>query len=276
MSRLATLPWATWRRQALALARQELSRRLFSRRSLPVYILLAAPVGFAALRALLLPLVMRADVAETTRQFGMMFHVFLLRIVVYLGCAGLFINLFRGEILDRSLHYSLLAPLRREVLVVGKYLGGLVTSIVALTVMTAVTYLLFYLPHGVAGWAQVASATGLGSLARYLLAVALGCLGYGALFILAGLLFKNPMVPAMVFLGWELVVPFLPPVLKMLSITHHLTSFYPVPIASGPFAMLAEPTPPLLAVLGLLIVSAVLLTLAAWRARYLEISYATD
>jgi hypothetical protein len=110
------------------------------------------------------------------------------------------------------------------------------------------------------------SAGGLGALARYELAVALGCLGYGALFILAGLLFKNPMVPAMLFLGWELVVPFLPPVLKVLSVSYHLTSFYPVPVASGPFAMLAEPTPPLLAILGLLVVSAVLLTLAAWRA----------
>ncbi len=39
-------------------------------------------------------------------------------------------NLFRGDIVDRSLHFYFLSPVRREVLVVGKYLSGLVTSIV--------------------------------------------------------------------------------------------------------------------------------------------------
>jgi ABC-type transport system involved in multi-copper enzyme maturation permease subunit len=39
-------------------------------------------------------------------------------------------NLFRGELVDRSLHYYFLSAVRRDVLVVGKYLSGLITSIV--------------------------------------------------------------------------------------------------------------------------------------------------
>ena len=37
-------------------------------------------------------------------------------------------NLFRGEILDRSLHFYFLAPIRREVLMVGKFLAGLLAT----------------------------------------------------------------------------------------------------------------------------------------------------
>ena len=39
---------------------------------------------------------------------------------------GIFSNLFRGEMLEKTLHYYYLTPLRREVLVAGKYLAGLV------------------------------------------------------------------------------------------------------------------------------------------------------
>ncbi len=37
-------------------------------------------------------------------------------------------NLFRGEILDRSLHFYFLAPVRREVLMAGKFLAGLLAT----------------------------------------------------------------------------------------------------------------------------------------------------
>ena len=42
----------------------------------------------------------------------------------------------RGEIVDRSLHYYFLSAVRREVLIVGKYFSGLVTSIVLFTFTT--------------------------------------------------------------------------------------------------------------------------------------------
>ena len=56
-------------------------------------------------------------------------------------------NLFRGEIVDRSLHYYFLSAVRREVLVVGKYLlrsGDLDHSVYGTTV---VAMLLLYSPH---------------------------------------------------------------------------------------------------------------------------------
>ena len=42
-------------------------------------------------------------------------------------------NLFRGEVLAKSLHYYFLAPIRREVLLAGKFLAGLIATTVIFT-----------------------------------------------------------------------------------------------------------------------------------------------
>src|SRR5262249_50540060 len=46
-------------------------------------------------------------------MFAGVFQFFFLRLAVFFGCLGIFMNLFRGEILDRSLHFYFLAPIRR-------------------------------------------------------------------------------------------------------------------------------------------------------------------
>jgi ABC-type transport system involved in multi-copper enzyme maturation permease subunit len=258
-------------------ARVEARRRVFGRGAIAVLILAGAALASAFLRVLFLPASQRVDLVVTTRDFAESFHYFLILFVTYFGCAGLFTNLFRGEILDRSLHYTLLAPLRREVVVLGKYLGGVVAATLVFSLTALVSMVLFFLAHGPARAGQfLLSGSGLGTMASYMLVVALACVGYGALFLLFGLLFRNPMVPAVVVLGWEYLVPFLPPALKLVSVVHHLGSLEPVPIQRGPFAIMAEPTPAPLAVLGLLAVSATLLAVAAWRARRLEVSYAAE
>ena len=48
---------------------------------------------------------------------------------MFFGCVGIFTYLFRGEFVERSLHYYFLAPVRREVLVIAKYLAGCITAI---------------------------------------------------------------------------------------------------------------------------------------------------
>ena len=63
---------------------------------------------------------------------------------------------------------------------------------------------------------------------------------------------------------------------KKLSVIHYLQSLCPVPVPHGPFALPAEPTPAVLALLGLLALAAALLFFASRRARRLEILYSTD
>jgi ABC-type transport system involved in multi-copper enzyme maturation permease subunit len=253
-----------------------MKRSLFSRRSLPLYLLVGMPLALMLLRALFMPESLRANPTRATTEFAEVFHFFLLRFVVFFGNALIFVRLFRGEILEQSLHYTLLAPLRREVLVLGKYLGGVLSAILVLVPTTALTYLLVYLPHGSRGLGIAFSASGIGHLAAYTAIVVLACVSYGALFLLAGLFFKNPMVPAVLFLGWEVLTPFLPQFLKAVSLVHYLVSFAPVPVTLAAYAILAKPVSWWIALMALLAASAVLVFLATRVARRLEISYSAD
>ena len=264
------------RLQVSTLAKSEIRRSLVSRRSLPVYVLVGMPFALMVLRALFMPPSMRADAIHATNEFAEVFHFFLLRFVVFFANALIFVRLFRGEMLEKSLHYTLLAPVPRNRLVWGKYLGGVLAASLVLIPTTALTYLLVYLPHGSAGIRLLLSGTGISQLASYELIVVLACIAYGALFMLAGLYFKNPMVPAILFLGWETLTPFLPNVLKFLSFIHYLVSFAPVPVGLGAFALLADPVPRWIALLSLLVSSAVLVYLAGRVARRLEVTYSAD
>lgn len=264
-------------RQVLALARQEFGRSVFSKRAFPIYALVALTFLVAVVRALFLPESLRENPTFSIQDLASTFHLFILRFVLFFSAAALFINLIRGEILDRSLHYRLLAPMKREAVIVGKYLGGVCAALAIFIPTVILTAVLFFLPHGSnAAVAQIASGAGLVNTFSYLVAITLACCGYGALFLLAGLLFRNPMIPVALLLGWEALVPLLPPALKLLSVAHHLVSFSPVPLELGTFALLADPAPKWVSALIVLGVSAVALAAAAYRSRALEITYASE
>lgn len=265
-----------WRTQIWTIARSEVMRSVFSRRAIPSYLLVGMPLVLMLLRALFMPDSMRANASHGTTEFAEVFHIFILRFVVFFTNAMIFVRLFRGEMLEKSLHYTLLAPIRRDVLVVGKYVGGLIASLLILLPTTVLTYALVFLPHGSTGVAMMVSSSGLSHLASYLLIVVLACVAYGALFMLAGLFFKNPMVPAVLFLGWEVLTPFLPTLLKYLSFVHYLVSFAPVPVTLGAFALLAKPVAWWVALLAIFVAAAVLVFLATQAARRLEVTYAAD
>ena len=67
---------------------------------------------------------------EDRKIFAGVFQFFYLRLAIFFGCLGIFMNLFRGEMLDKTLHFWFLAPARREVLLAGKYGAGLIASTV--------------------------------------------------------------------------------------------------------------------------------------------------
>src|SRR5581483_12451352 len=129
-------------------------------------------------------------------MFAGVFQFFYLRLAVFFGCVGIFMNLFRGELLDKSLHFYLLTPIRREALVAGKYLAGLIATIVIFTASTALQLLamLSQYPHF--------GGPGLGHIGSYILVTILACVAYGSLFLAVGLFFRNPIVAAAVILVW--------------------------------------------------------------------------
>jgi hypothetical protein len=267
-----------WLRQIAAIMRLELKKNFFGKRSFLIYLLAAMPIGLLLLVALLPPAATEwAEFSSLPKIFSIIYNGMILRTVVFFGCAWVFMNLFRGEIVDRSLHYYFLSSVRREVLVAGKYISGLVTSIILFGTVTIASMLLLFFPHFFSASTRFFFAgNGLSQLFSYTLITVLACVGYGAFFLVVGLFFRNPIIPALLLYGWEWINFLLPPLLKKISVIHYLNSLVPVPISEGPFAVVAEPTPAWIAIPGLLIVTALVLILAATRIRRMEIRYGGD
>jgi ABC-type transport system involved in multi-copper enzyme maturation permease subunit len=217
--------------------------------------------------------------------FAGVFQFFFIRLAIFFGCLGIFMNLFRGEMLDKSLHFYLLTPVRREILMLGKYLAGLLAATVIFSASTALQLLALLLQFDASTITQYLDQNhGISQMAAYLGVTVLACIGYGSIFLAAGLLFRNPIVPAAAVLIWEAANPVLPALLKKISVIYYLKSLCPVEISLDPgmpplFALLAsnpEPVSRYIAIFGLLALSVVVLFAAAKRVRRLEINYGTD
>lgn len=275
-----------WLSQALTVAAQELRRGVLGLRGLGLAFLCGFPILIVSiLTAVRLSGAMgrgwTPTVGGLASEYAVFYQTLLLRLVVFFVCALVFSRLFRVEIQQRSLHYYFLAPLRREVFAVGKFLAGLVLTAVTLSVATAATFLVFFYPlsmnAGSGGFgAFLTSGGGFGQMLLYIAISCLGALGYGAAFFALGLYFKNPILPIIALYGLEWINFLLPPLLKKLSIIHYLQSLQPVPVSQGALAILGEPSSPLVAIPGLILVSMALLWLSVRKARTMEIEYGDE
>lgn len=272
------LDWSLWLRQVSAILRIEIKKNFWGRRALLIYLLAAVPVFFFAAMAFFSRTA--ADIRRGTESdiiFANIFEGLILRSIVFFGCAWIFMNLFRGEIVDKSLHYYFLAPVRREVLVAGKYISGLIASGALFGLSALTSILFFYSARGYLDSAQALLNTNkLGHALIYLSITLLACLGYGAVFLFIGLFFRNPIIPGLAVYGWEWLNFLLPPVLKKISIVHYLHTLAPVPVPEGPLATVAETTPAWISVPSLLLFTAAVLVLAAIRIRRTEVRYGND
>lgn len=274
------LQWGMWWRQVRAILRMEVKKNFWGKRAVLIYV-------FAAIPVLLMFLLTFADTdaandinkfwSSAQEIFANIFEALILRTMVFFGCAWIFMNLFRGEVVDKSLHYYFLSSLRREVLVAGKYFSGLVTSVILFSLTTAGSLFFLYLARDYpANVNYLFDGPGLKQCLMYLGVTILGCIGYGAVFMFIGLFFRNPIIPALVVYFWEWLNFLLPPVLKKISIIHYLHTLAPVPMNEGPLATVVAATSPWLAVPSLLIFTAIVLALAAVKIRRHEISYGTE
>src|SRR5687767_2531938 len=190
--------WGLWLRQIRAIVGLELAKNFLSRRSILIYLIALLP---------LLPLTVLIFVPKNSEElsfnnigkiYALLYYTLILRTVIFFGCAWIFMNLFRGELVDRSLHYYFLSPVRREVLVAGKYLSGLVTSIILFTSTTVIAMLMLYFGLFPAeSGAYFFGGAGAGQMLSYLGVTILACIGYGAVFLIVGLRFRNPIIPGL-------------------------------------------------------------------------------
>jgi hypothetical protein len=221
---------------------------------------------------------------EDRMIFAGILQYFYLRLAIFFGCLGMFMYLFRGEMTNRTLHYWFLAPARREVLLAGKYVAGLTASAAIFGGGALLAFVAMLWPHDAVQVQAYLNAGGMAHAFWYVAAAVLGCVGYGSVFLALGLYIRNPIVPAAVLLAWEGANGILPHALQKMSILYYLQSLCPVPApmdASAPalIRLLAAPAAPASrpgAVLGLLLVTAVLLWIAGLAVRRMQISYGTE
>jgi len=274
-------PWRLFASQISVLVRNELRRNLLTRRRIWIYLLALLPVLM-----ILAHLIFDrhstdpAQIENDTQVLAGIVQLYYLRLGIFFACMAIFTWLFRGEMVERTLHYQFLVPVKREVLVVGKFLAGALIAIALFEVAVLTCFYLMYSRFGPAGRSYIFEGPGLAQLGAYLLVTALACLGYGAVFLALSLLFKNPIIPGVVIMGWEAIAPIFPAWAQRLSVTFYLKHLCPVNLPiTGPlaiFTIVAEPVSPFISVLGLLSLTVAILALSCLLIHRMEIAYTTE
>jgi ABC-type transport system involved in multi-copper enzyme maturation permease subunit len=272
-------PWSLWALQALRLTRIELRRNLFSWRASWIYFLAYVPAAILLINLFVDPHT-PASLSEDTNVLAGIVQLYYIRLGIFFGCLGIFSRLIRGEMIERSLHFYFLSPVRREILLLSKFAAGSITAVLLFGSAIIADFALMYAGFGGAGRDYVFNGPGLSQLEAYLAIVTLACIGYGAVFLLLSMMFRNPTPAAMLVLGWEAINPVLPSLLQKLSIASYLRNLMPVKVAAdGIFALLTVQTEPVsawAATAGLLLLIAVVLVYSCYRMRRLEIRYTTE
>jgi ABC-type transport system involved in multi-copper enzyme maturation permease subunit len=279
VKQIAAQPWGLWWIQAQRLTRIELRRNLFLWKASWIYFLAFIPT-FIILIHLVVDTHPAFGLSDDTQILAGIVQLYYLRLGVFFGCLGIFSRLIRGEMIERSLHFYLLSPVRREVLLLSKFAAGSISAITLFGIAVIADFALMYVGFGAAGRDYVFNGPGMGQLEAYLAIVVLACLGYGAVFLLLSMMFRNPTPAAMLVLGWEAINPVLPSLLQKISVASYLRHLMPVSVgAQGILALLTVETEPVsgwAATVGLLLLIAIVLTFSCYRIRSLEIRYTTE
>ena len=276
---LAQQPWSLWWLQAQRVTRIELRRNLFSWKAGWVYFLAFCPTLTLLIHTLFGRHPQYA-MTEDTQVLAGMVQFYYVRLGIFFGCLGIFSRLIRGEMIERSLHFYLLSPVRREVLLLAKFAAGSISALILFGSAILADFALTYVAFGPAGQDYVFNGAGGGQLQAYLVIVVLACLGYGAVFLLLSMMFRNPTPAALLVFGWEAINPVMPSLLQRISVASYLRPLMPITIpGEGIFALLTVQTEPVsgwVASLGLLLLIAMVLTYSCFRIRKLEIRYTTE
>lgn len=272
-------PWSLWWVQFRRFARIEIRRNLITRRAWWIYFLAFVPTAIIVIH-LIIDRYQPSSMSEDTNVLAGIVQLYYVRLGIFFGCLGIFARLIRGEMIERSLHYYLLSPVRREVILLAKFFAGSVSAVVLFGSAMILDFIFMYAGYGAAGQDYMMHGAGLGQIEAYLLIVVLACLGYGSLFLLLSLMFRNPMPGALLLWGWEAINPVMPSLLQKFSVASYLRHLMPVGVpAEGILALLTVETEPVsawVAILGLVALIIVVLVYSCYRMRRLEIRYTTD
>jgi ABC-type Na+ efflux pump permease subunit len=168
--------------------------------------------------------------------------------------------IIRQELDDQTLHFLLLQPIRRWSLIVAKLLAYLTLASAVCVGGLWLSYAIIPLwrigPSGLVADLFVDGRFLV--LVRQSVVLVLGLLAYGCVAMAIGSFVKSSFY-ALLLLGWESGLSYLPPALKMWTVVHYLHSLLPEPIQAPRqiFEMIGEPASILVSLAVLTAVSAV-------------------
>ena len=67
--------------------------------------------------------------SEDTGILAGIIQFYYVRLGIFFGCLGIFSRLIRGEMIERSLHFYFLSPVRREVILLAKFAAGSISAL---------------------------------------------------------------------------------------------------------------------------------------------------
>jgi ABC-type transport system involved in multi-copper enzyme maturation permease subunit len=178
----------------------------------PVVLALGLRLAFSTGSA---TVIVNGDRLNAETMFGGAISLLYLRFIVpalgvYYGT-----SMIADEIEDKTITYLFVRPMRRGAIVAGKYLAYLLCVLAAVLPSTALVFVIL-VPFGNMG-------SLVDTLVRDLEQIALGIAAYGAVFVLAGVTLKRPLVGGLIFVfGWEPIAMALPGYVGQLTVAHYL------------------------------------------------------
>jgi ABC-2 type transport system permease protein len=244
------LPFAAGAGRILELA---LGEMLWSRRTVFMTLLVAAPVVLAAATRLL-------QGAGSSATFGVVIWVAYLGFIV--PVLGVFYgtSLMADEVDDRTITYLFTRPIRRGAILAGKYLAYLTCTTLMVLPSALIAYFLI-VPGAEIPGTFLWLLTDLGVLT-------LGLAVYGGVFALVGAALQRPVLAGLLFVfGWEPFAVLMPGALSRFTVTQYLQALVPHtrPPDEGGGLLLAVFTEPPGTVTSLLWLGAILAT-SLWLA----------
>lgn len=233
---------------------------LWSRRTAMMALLVGMPVLLALFYRLVVAARLELQAVTASDLYALVVAVYWVRNVLPLTALFYATALVADEVEGRTLTYLVTRPVTRPSIFVGKFAAYLVTTLCLALPACVITFFLLLSARGVSGVGGSAV-----DLLRDVAVLALTLAAYGALFALAGVVLKRPVIPGLVFLyGWELLAN-LPGYLPRLTLTAWLRSLIAHRPAQEGLAGLFEQVLPPLEAVPVVLVATVLSLYAAAR-----------
>jgi len=144
-------PWTLWWIQAKRISRIEVRRNLLTWRAAWIYFLAFVPTAIILIH-FLFDRHPQFALADDTDILAAIVQFYYIRLGIFFGCLGIFSRLIRGEMVERSLHLYLLAPVQREVLLLAKFASGVIGAVLLFGSAMVANFAIMYASYGSAGY----------------------------------------------------------------------------------------------------------------------------